>query len=125
MRRRFGMRTLLAAVAVVALIAALIAAADRAARNRILVENRSGLAVVGLRIAVGPNRIGFSTLDPGRTVDTTFSLRGDASFAVSGRLADGTPIGGNFGYVTGGMFGETAHFTIGPGGEILYRQNGE
>ena len=119
---RFGMRTLLVAVAVVALLAALIAATGRAMRNRIVVENRSGVAVKVITITVGPTAISLGELPPGRTVQATYSIPGDAHSTVTGRLADGTPLGGNFGYVTGGMYGETARFSIEPGGKIEFSQ---
>lgn len=123
MRFRFGMRSLLALVALVAVLAGLVAAVGRASRNGIVVENRSGVAIKSLEITVGPTLLCFGPLPPNRSVRTSFPIHGDASFQVEGQLADGTPLTGGGGYVTNGMYGETARFTIEPGGQISFQQS--
>jgi hypothetical protein len=124
MRLRFRVRSLVIGVAAVALVAALISTAWRSTRNRIVVENRSGVSVESLSVTVGGKSIAFGSIPPGGTAEAAFLIRGDDHFAVTGKLADGSTLGGDFGYVTGGMYGETARFGIEPGGKIQFSQGG-
>jgi len=121
MRKRFGMRSMMIGVAAIALLAAF---TTTSTRNRIVVENQSGVAVSSLKIAVGKDTIRFGAIPSGGTAYADFQIHSDANFTVSGALADGSPLSGDFGYVDGGAYGETAHFSIDPGGKLRFRQDG-
>jgi hypothetical protein len=97
----------------------------RATENRIVVVNRSGQPVSSLTVAVygSDSCPTFRDLPDGAEASAPFRIRGDGGFSVVGSLADGTRIqGGNFGYVTGGMYGERARFVIRPGGGLDFSQ---
>lgn len=124
MRIRWSLRFLLLTVAAVAIAAALISTAWRATSNRVVIENRSGLVIVSLSVTVGGRSIGFPRVAQGGTVESRYPIRGDDHFVLAGKLSDGTQFGGDFGYVTNGMYGEVAYFIIEPGGNVVFGQGG-
>jgi hypothetical protein len=92
-------------------------------QNRLAVENRSGQAVAFLRVTIAGETIPFRDVRAGAEVTATFRIKTKDHFVVEGRLADGTRVGGEFGYVGNGMHRERAHFVILPDGEIEFRQS--
>ena len=92
-------------------------------RNQLVVENRSGQAIAQLRITITRETILFENVADGAEVAAPFRIGADDHFVVAGRLADGSAIGGNFGYVTNGMAGERARFRVGRGGAIDFDQD--
>ena len=97
----------------------------RALQNRLTVENRSGQPVSLLMIGVygSSSCVMFENVPDGGKASASFSIAGDGGFYVHGHLADGTNItGGNFGYVTNGMYGEHARFVIKQGGGVDFSQ---
>jgi hypothetical protein len=93
-------------------------------QNRLTVENRSGQPIALLEIAIGGETVAFRNMADGATVTAAFTIATDDHFAVEGRLADGTRLGGKFGYVTNGMCGERAAFGVQPAGKIAFEQTG-
>jgi hypothetical protein len=92
-------------------------------RNWLTVENHSGQAIAQFRVTVGGRTIEFRDVPDGAAVSADFPIRADDHFAVEGRFADGTKIGGDFGYVTSGMAREHARFTVQQGGKIDFQQS--
>jgi len=121
-RVQFSLRFAMFAVAVIAVIVAVLASAWRWTSNRVIVENRSGTTIVSLTVTVGGRSIDFASVPPGSTVEAVYRVDGDDSFALEGKLSDGTQFNGRFGYVTNGMYGNTARFIIEPGGRISFSQ---
>jgi hypothetical protein len=91
-------------------------------RNVLIVENQSGQTIPLLQVRIGGETIDLANIVPGAEAKTTFRIRGDDSFQVDGRLADGTRIAGGFGYVTNGMAGEQARMVVLPEGKIKFQQ---
>ncbi|HYT87589.1 MAG TPA: hypothetical protein VEL76_02615 [Gemmataceae bacterium] len=54
-----------------------------------------------------------------------FRIGSDDHFTIKGRLADGTAVGGEFGYVTNGMAGERACFVVLPEGKVEFWQSNQ
>ena len=111
------MRTL--TLAGLILMAGGLTAGLRTARNRLVVENRSGQPIVLLEISM--RSVPFATfrnLPDGAEGWATFRIVGDNSFDLIGALADGTRVGGNYGYFTTGSYGEHPHLIIRRGGRI-------
>jgi len=105
------------------LVAGGITAALRAARNRLVVENRSGQPIVRLEVSMRSVPVAtFRNIPDSGEGSATFRVVGDNSFDLSGALADGTRLGGNFGYVTTGDYGERCRFIIRRGGQIDFTQ---
>jgi len=92
-------------------------------RNYLVVENRSGQPIAQLRITISQEAIRFEDVPDGIDVTAPFRIGSDDHFVVVGRLADGTNIGGDFGYVTNGMAGERAHFFVERRGVIEFDQS--
>jgi hypothetical protein len=94
-----------------------------AARNRLVVENRSGQPIVRLEVSMRSVPVAtFSDLPDAGVGSATFRVVGDNSFDLSGTLADGTQVGGNFGYFTTGSYGEHPRFIIRRRGQIEFTQ---
>lgn len=123
MRIRYSARSLLFAVVAVALVTALLSATWRATSNRVVIENRSGLAIISLSVTVAGRSIGFPPVPPGDAVEASYQVIGDDHFILAGKLSDGTEFGGDFGYVTSGMYGNVGRFVIEPGGVINFDQS--
>jgi len=92
--------------------------------NRLTVVNRSGQPISQVKIAVtgSSSVVLFEDVPDRGDVSSTFAIGSDGQFRVSGTLADGTSLKGDFGYVTHGMYGEQARFLVKPGGEIDFFQ---
>lgn len=116
-RPRFTGSRLMIAVVLVGLI---VGGVVGSTQNQLTVENRSGQALSWIRVAVtGSSSVAWFRDGPDEgVVSSTFRIGGDGHFQVNGRLADGTRLEGNFGYVTSGMSGQRARFVIRPGGKI-------
>jgi len=98
----------------------------RAIQNRLTVENRSGQRISLLMIGIygSSSSCMFENLPDGGKASASFSIDRDGGFYVHGFLADGTSIlGGYFGYVTNGMYGEHAHFVVKQGGGLDFSQD--
>jgi uncharacterized membrane protein YwzB len=97
----------------------------RAIQNRLTVENLSGQPITLLMIGVygSSSSFMFENIPDGGKASRSFSVDQDGGFYVHGFLADGTSIsGGDFGYVTNGMFGEHAQFVVKQGGGLDFSQ---
>jgi hypothetical protein len=103
-------------------VAGLLWAARERLQNNLILENRSGQAIVILNVTTGGETAVFRDVPDGATRTAPFRITRDDGFALEGRLADGTACGGNFGYVTGGMSGQWARFVVRPSGEIDFQQ---
>jgi hypothetical protein len=90
--------------------------------NRLVVTNESGQAISFLTITVGGETILREDIPAPGSVSARFRIRGDDHFAIRCRLADGTEIAENLGYVSNGMSGERAEFVIRPGGKLEFKQ---
>jgi|GEM_PF-3016986 len=117
---RLSLRRQAAAVAVIGLILWAGVRCLRGAENRLTVVNRSGRTVARLRVEVAnsPSSFAWEGLPDGGSVSSPFEVGGDGHFAVSGRLDDGTALGGEFGYVTDGTYGARVRLVVTPGGAI-------
>src|SRR5688572_14902946 len=111
------MAAVAAALVIAGAVAGLWAARERL-RNRLAVENESGQPLALLRVRISGEDIVFRDVPAGGGVSVAFSIRSDDHFAVEGRLADGTDIRGEFGYVTNGMSGQRVRFIVMPGGKV-------
>jgi hypothetical protein len=111
------------ALAGLMLVAGGITAGLHTASNRLFVENRSGQPTVRLEVSMRSVPVAtFRHLPDGTEASATFRVVGDNSFDLSGALADGTRVGGNFGYFTTGGYGERPRFIIRRGGQIDFTQ---
>jgi hypothetical protein len=114
-------RTTLSAVGVFAIAAVVLALLVYSwTRNTIVVQNASGQSVVSLTIAICGSEVRFGRLATGDEAAECFTIQADSSFEVIGELEDGTPVRGTFGYVTGGMYGHTATFSVQPDGTVVF-----
>jgi hypothetical protein len=113
---RFTVRRMMVAVAGIALLYG----GMRKLENRLAVVNQSGQLLSRLKVGMGHAGpiATFEDLRDGGVETASFSIKGDDSFVVDGMLADGTKVGGNFGYVTNGEFGERPRFVVRRGGKI-------
>jgi len=93
-----------------------------AAQNRLVVANATGQTIRVITISVGGKSIVFNNVQSGTSVSASFPIRGDDHFEVRGELADHTNVAADCGYVTNGMWGERAHFTIGTKGNVKFDQ---
>lgn len=117
MKRRIktvGVPLVVASIALYALI--------YATQNRLNVVNSSGQTIRVITISVGGKKITFNNVRSGASVSGTFPIRGDGCFEVRGELADQTKVDADCGYVTNGMWGERAQFTIGAKGNVAFDQ---
>lgn len=121
---RFTTRRMMLVVAVMALLCGGIICGMRRLENRLVVENQSGRPLAWLKIGMG--RAGpiasFKDLPDGGAETASFIIRGDDGFVLDGMLMDGTKVGGNFGYVTNGDYGERPCFVIRRGGKVDFTQ---
>ena len=124
-RVRFTVRSLMFVLAAVGLVLGGITCVARKVENRLFVENRAGRPIAWIRIATRASTVSFENISDGELVTPRFHIAGDDSFTVTGKLADGTDLGGNYGYVTNGMFGERARFVIERDGKIDFWQGAE
>ena len=121
-RVRFSVMRMLTLAGLI-LVAGGLTAGLRIARNRLVVENRSGQPIIRLEISMRSVPVAtFRNLPDGAEGSATFRIVGDNSFDVIGALADGTRLGGNFGYFTTGSYGEHHRFIIRRGGQIDFNQ---
>ena len=116
---------LLAAILLFCVIAPFVV--RKSLENRLTVENRSGVAITHITVAlsnsvVTSDVITFDNIVPGQTVTSSYIPRGDSSFYIAGELADGTEFKGSFGYTTNGMTRERAYVTLMPEGKIEFEQ---
>ena len=91
-------------------------------RNALTVTNRSGRTIASLQVSLPWQTLRFEPIADGEAVTQAFAIRFDAAFAMSDRLADGTPIRTSQGYVTNGQCGEAARIEVGPRGEVRFTQ---
>jgi hypothetical protein len=121
---KFTVRRMMLAVAGIAVLCGVVVCSGRTLENRLVVENQSGQPLVWLTI--GLHRAGpivtFKDLPDGGTESTSIKIRGDDEFMLNGILADGTKVGGSFGYVTSGEYGESPRFIVRKGGKIDFTQ---
>jgi hypothetical protein len=87
-------------------------------QHRLFVANRSGQGIKFLEIIVAKTTIRFENVDAGTTVRSRFPVASDDHFVVLGLLEDGTPIHAALGYVTNGVIGYRANFTVLAGGVV-------
>jgi hypothetical protein len=93
------------------------------ARNRLVVENHSAQSIVLLEISIRSIPVAtFRNLPDGGQGSASFRITGDSSFDLSGTLADGTRVGGNFGYFTTGSYGEHPRFIVRGAGQLEFTQ---
>lgn len=119
-RVRLTMRRMMVAVASIASVFGGGVCCLRTVENRLVVENQSGQALAGLRIGLasaGPIAT-FDDLPDGGVETASFGIGDDDSFVLDARLADGTKVGGDFGYVTNGYYGVRPCFVVRRGGKI-------
>ncbi len=96
--------------------------------NLVTVENQAEVPITNLTVVISnsvvvSDQLHFNDLAPNRQVSASYNPQGDSSFYISGTLADGTPIDGNFGYTTHGTFGERTIIIIHHDGEIDFEQS--
>jgi hypothetical protein len=91
----------------VAVLSLLLWGAWACLQNRLVVENTSGQPIAVLKITIAGETILLQDIPAGTAVSCRFPIGSDDHFTVDDRLADGTRIAGDFGYVTNGMFRET------------------
>lgn len=96
----------------------------RAGGPRLQVVNRSGAAVEGLEVIVCGQTVRFGALVSGGQAEARYTVTADGHFTVQGRLADGTPLQGDLGYVTPGLRGSDARIIVGPAGRLALEQGG-
>jgi len=121
---RFTMRRMMLAIAGAAFVCGGVVCVVRVLENRLVVENKSGQPIAWLKIRManaGPIAT-FKELPDGGVETSSFTIRGDDSFVVDGILADGTKLGGRFGYVTNGEYREHPRFVVRRGGKIDFTQ---
>ena len=93
------------------------------ARDRLVVENLSGQPIAKLEVSMRSVLIAtFHDLPDGARGTASFRVIGDNSFDLSGTLADGTRVDGNYGYFTTESYGEHPRFIVRRGGHINYSQ---
>lgn len=86
--------------------------------NDLIVVNASG-QMADVTVTIGGEIHHYFDLTDGESRLESFTFQSDDSFAISGELADGTPIDApSAGYVTSGMGGLRATITIQPDGRI-------
>jgi hypothetical protein len=119
---RFSVKRMLTLAGLI-LLAGGVTTGLRAARNSLVVENRSGQPIVRLEISMRSVPVAmFRNLSDGAEGSASFRIVGDESFDLIGALADGTRIGGNFGYFTTGSYGEHPRYIIRRCGQIDFMQ---
>ncbi len=119
-RVRFTVRRMMVAVSSIASVCGGVVCCVRTVENRLVVESRSGQTLARLKIGLansGPIAT-FRDLPDGGVETASFGIGGDDSFVLDARLADGTKVGGNFGYVTNGYYGVRPRFVVREGGKI-------
>jgi hypothetical protein len=124
-RRRLLLGTgALGLLALLGLAGGLVRAVWERSLNRITVENRSGQVIDTFQVFIGGEPITFRNLEDGAESTVIFQTRKHKDhFVVDGRLADGTPVAGQYGYVSGGLGGQRARFVLRPGGQIEFSES--
>ena len=118
-REPFTVRRTMVAVASIASVCGLVCCA-RMVENRLVIENQSGQTLACLKVGMassGPIAT-IKDLPDGAAETASFGIGGDDSFAIDAMLADGTRVGGNFGYVTNGYYGVRPRFVVRKGGKV-------
>ncbi len=87
-------------------------------RNWVEIHNASGQRIESLSVRVCKQRLEFQDVAAGATEERAFDTLVDDHFSVEGRLADGTEIKGQFGYVTNGMMHSRARIVVHEDGTI-------
>ena len=123
-RVRFTVRRMMLAIAGATFPCGGVVCGVRALENCLVVENESGQPIAWLKIRMAnAGRIAAFKEIPDRGVETSsFTIRGDDSFVVDGILADGTKLGGSFGYVTNGEYSVHPRLQVRRGGKIDFTQ---
>ncbi|MDB5340309.1 MAG: hypothetical protein JWN70_5928 [Planctomycetaceae bacterium] len=117
------MKQRLEAVGVLLVVASIgLCALFHASQHRLILANCSGQTIRVITISVGGTSLTFNNVKSGASVSGPFSIRGDDHFQVRGELADQTKVDADCGYVTNGMYGERARFTIGANGNVEFNQ---
>src|SRR5262249_24091987 len=111
----------IAGVVIVAGLAVVLWAVRERVQTRLTVENRSGQQLLFLQVTLSGETALIRDVPAGAVATATFTIQTDDHF-VDGRLADGTPVRGAFGYVMNGRAGERATFVVLPDGRVEFRQ---
>lgn len=115
---RFRLRTLMIAVAVVALMFGGFVLLFQPRWNRLNVENRSGQPISLIQVMTGTKTVVFKNVPDAATVSAAFPTRGADKFAITGIMADGTPLRAGFGFSTAQPSVEFPCFTVRQKGEL-------
>lgn len=109
---------LMIGIAGIALVLGGITCVIRTAENRLTLENRSGQSIARLLVTMPRTQVAsFKNWPDGGAETVTFQiLGGEDSFTVTGSMADGTGLMGNFGYYTNGFYGERPRLVVRKGG---------
>lgn len=114
-RRRWLIR--IALVVVIAMLG-LVWAEREKERHRLVVENHSGGVLTRVEIKAGDNdSSSFTNVKDGESVVAPFSVDDGEKYAI--RIAGKTGINHNF-----GVLGDTRHFIVLPGGQIVAQGKG-
>lgn len=116
--KRLALYTLL----LLAFVTAVGYALSIAKQNRLDVINQSGQTIDFVEIQVCDQTIRFDDIPPGETVTSPFQIHRDDHFVVQGQLSDGSNFTAECGYVTNGMSGSRADFTVTPDAQVEFSQ---
>ena len=91
-----------------------------ATRNRFTITNESGQVIRELTVSVSGDTSSFGTLTPGASGEAHFAISNEASFHVTGTLADGTRVDVWTGYVVWeeDIFGVMVEIRVLPEGHV-------
>ena len=92
------------------------------AQNRVAVVNESAQAIPAITVTVGSQIFPLGTIEDNTAKTVIFAPNDGSVFIVSGFLADGTPVEGQVGAVTGDMRGVVANVVVSPDGALTYKQ---
>lgn len=84
--------------------------------STVVVTNGTGQNLARLTVRVCGRALVFEDVGPAQQETRWYRISGDCHFEVEGVLADGTKLGAEGGYVTGGMFLEEANVVVFPDG---------
>jgi hypothetical protein len=105
------------------LIAGVALASCAKVSNEMVVTNNSGITAQEVAVTVCGERHVFTNIPDAGTKTEHFTVKHDSGFQVNVRLADGTSMATNFGYVTGGgAYGNHAEIEITKDRQIIGRQ---
>ena len=89
----------------------------------VVVENQAGQSIARLQIMMRSVRIAtFKDVPDGAVEESSFRVTGDLLFDLTGSLADGTSVGGEFGSVPTRDYGGRPRFVVRKGGKIDFSQ---